>query len=311
MDNKPDKSGVKLYYKNLAKKQKKRWRARKLKKQERTDDPQRNAGEKSTDCRYVQSNLKEIDVTGLVKIGKSLGAGTFGHCNLANYRGMIVAVKEYKAQPKTTKQQLKNAVVQEAQVIAELGDHKNLPLLFGISTATLPYRMILQYHGIGKESITISKAVKCCKISLRNWVDIVKGVSAVLSHVHDKGYLHNDLKVNNVIVEKCEHTFNAIIIDFGKSSKVNDCRHRKKTMTSEEQLSYSQLYPHIAPEIVNGSDVPSTKSDIFSFGKLIQYLEEHSSIDIKAVLNYTAYKAALLVSPKMRPTIEQIVNLSD
>jgi len=79
-----------------------------------------------------------------VKIGKSLGAGTFGHCNLAHYRGMVVAVKEYKTQPKHTGEQLKKAVLHEAQIIADLGDHRNLPLLYGISIASLPYKMVLQ-----------------------------------------------------------------------------------------------------------------------------------------------------------------------
>jgi len=60
-------------------------------------------------------------------------------------------------------------------------------------------------------------------------------------------------------------------------------------MTTEEKLAYSKPYPHIAHAIVKGTDVPSTRSDIFSFGKLMQYIEERSSMDMKALVNYSAY----------------------
>ena len=105
-------------------------------------------------------NFKEINTSSLVKIGRSIGAGTFGQCNLAGYRGMIVAVKDYIADNFSNKQQLKQKVMHEAHVISQLGDHCNIPLLYGICTTSLPYKMVLQYHGIGEKSLTIHKAIK-------------------------------------------------------------------------------------------------------------------------------------------------------
>ena len=43
-------------------------------------------------------------------------------------------------------------------------------------------------------------------------------VALALSGVHKVGFLHNNLKANNVVLDKSEReTFNPVIIDFGKS----------------------------------------------------------------------------------------------
>ncbi|KAK3731995.1 hypothetical protein QZH41_005496 [Actinostola sp. cb2023] len=169
----------KQYYKNLAKKHKKRWLTRKREREraatkerrqkeceERRHHEQTNAELMEVEESVVVHNLnqtankgteeaakalnkkkdeppiskrktailhghvKEIDVSGLVKIGKSIGAGTFGQCNLAKYRGMVVAVKEFSSRGVDHKK-LKQEVVNEANIISLLGDHPNLPLIYG------------------------------------------------------------------------------------------------------------------------------------------------------------------------------------
>ena len=37
-----------------------------------------------------------ICVNSLVKLGRTIGSGTYDYCQLANYRSMTVAVKEFK-----------------------------------------------------------------------------------------------------------------------------------------------------------------------------------------------------------------------
>ena len=86
-----------------------------------------------------------------------MGAGSFGSCYLAKYRGITVAVKEYHLNRTVDEKILKREVIHEATVLSRLGDHPGLPLLFGVSTVQQPYRLITQYHGEEK-SLTLLKA---------------------------------------------------------------------------------------------------------------------------------------------------------
>ena len=64
--------------------------------------------------------LKEIDSKNIVLFGKTIGAGTFGTCRLAKYRGMDVVVKEFKAFAESTAEKQRRDVLRKAKVIASL-----------------------------------------------------------------------------------------------------------------------------------------------------------------------------------------------
>ena len=98
--------------------------------------------------------VKEISHNEVVRTEKWLGSRTFGSCYLAYYRGLVVAVKEFHLQPQTNERQIKQDVLYKAAVISGLGDHPGLPLLFGITTQTPPYRLITQFHGEKNKSLT-------------------------------------------------------------------------------------------------------------------------------------------------------------
>ena len=83
-----------------------------------------------------------------------LGQGAFCVVQLKLFRGIKVAVK--KMQPKTVMSDVRNA----ACILAQLS-HPILPHLFGVCTAILPYRIIMQFHGLGDaaKSFTMSHAI--------------------------------------------------------------------------------------------------------------------------------------------------------
>jgi len=49
-----------------------------------------------------------------------------------------------------------------------------------------------------------------------------KKLGETLLFVHNKGYLHNDLKGNNVVLDRANH--NPVLIDFGKSKRILQAR---------------------------------------------------------------------------------------
>ena len=56
-------------------------------------------------------------------------------------------IKEFRGRNGREDEKLKNEVLHEANVIANLGDHQGLPFLFGVQTKTVPYGVVLQFLG--------------------------------------------------------------------------------------------------------------------------------------------------------------------
>ena len=210
--------------------------------------------------------VKEISHNEVVKTEKWLGSGTFGSCYLAYYRGLVVAVKEFLVQPSTNERQIKEDVLYEAAVISRLGDHPGLPILFGITTQTAPYRLITQFHGEKNKSLIVWKAIRKLTLGQSCWFNVLKGISEALARIHEVGFLHNDLKSNNVLMERHgEAAYNPVIIDFGKARRIANPKPLKSLSPANQEL-YRKKYPHIAPEIVRGQGCQSVASDTYSLG---------------------------------------------
>ena len=81
-----------------------------------------------------------------------------------------------------------------------------------------------------------------------------------VSEVHKSGYLHNDTKGNNVIVEKAgNNVYTAFVINFGKARKISD---PKIYCLSKLDISfYKEKFKHIALELLQGHP-QSCKSDV-------------------------------------------------
>ena len=49
-----------------------------------------------------------------------------------------------------------------------------------------------------------------------SWLFILKKINETLYHVHHRGVLHNDLKANNIVLEKRKDQWNPVVIDFAR-----------------------------------------------------------------------------------------------
>ena len=152
--------------------------------------------------------IKEITSTEIVRSEKFLGSGTFGSCYLAHYRGYLVSMKEFKVHAHMFLGDVKKEVRQKVRMITSLGNHRCLPLLFGVVTRTQPFRLITQFHGEKEKSMTVSKAMRKNELTKQSWLTILKDVIDGLEHVHKRGILHNDLKLNNIVLEKRHEKWN-------------------------------------------------------------------------------------------------------
>ena len=88
-------------------------------------------------------------------------------------------------------------------------------------------------------------------------VDIFEQTASALDHMHSKGYVHADMKPNNIVVT-ADGT--AKIIDLGQSCKVN---------TVKERIQGTPDY--IAPEQVHCRPI-TVRTDIYNFGATMYWI---------------------------------------
>ncbi len=104
--------------------------------------------------RTVVPKLHEIEpslITNIIDEEGQLfvGRGSFGIVRIQLYRNINVAVKEFL--PHTVTSDVKI----EANILAKFS-HPYLPYLFGIVIKELPYRIVMQYHGISGYSTSVT-----------------------------------------------------------------------------------------------------------------------------------------------------------
>lgn len=187
-----------------------------------------------------------------------IGRGSFGVVKCQMYRGICVAVKEFL--PHT----LKDSVMKEARLLFELC-HPYLPLLLGVCVSKFPYIHVVQYYGIGLQSITFRRELRECKFvsGYQTWIILCAQVIEAFRYLHnDVGLLHNDLKGDNVLITNCKQTgkkwpsmltsldLQIVLVDFGKATKLGDGK--KYSLSLSEKQQYHLFHPYIAPELIDG-----------------------------------------------------------
>lgn len=191
-------------------------------------------------------------------------------------------------------ERLRQAARHEARVIKQLGDHPGIPWLFGVCTTKMPVSIVMKFHNDGEEGVTIYKAAKDKKVAeAKKWNGIFLETSEALEHIHNCGYAHNDLKSNNVVLEKREDQhLHPVIIDFGNSVLLKKVK-SPVAKPVHQRKAYQNSY--IAPELSDGTGKPSVESDIYALAFLIKGVNIIlGNIDANV-------KCALAKSPKSRP----------
>ena len=150
----------------------------------------------------------------------------------------------------------------------------------------------------------MSVAIKKKKLERSEWLDIIKGVCEGLNHVHRRQIVHNDLKSNNVVVEKRNDMWHPVIIDFEKACFISDLKPRMSLMASSQE-SYKKRYLHIAPEIVAGCGRQSIQSDVFSLGRIV--LSILDLLQTAPAMSLRIAKQAILDNPAKRPSMEKLI----
>ena len=260
-----------VLYKEMARHYGDRWHWEVQKRREATTRKKR---------KILNTGLHEIDPSFLenpTKDGKSvdvyLGTGSFSIVQLKVYRGVSVAVKQFRTS--TDKEDVRN----EAMILSRLC-HPCLPYLFGVCTKNTPYKLVLQFHGINLQTVTLSKEICEKKVILcsKTWLILLYQLIEGVHYIHsDAEILHNDIKPNNILLAEDDSAttcrYQVVLSDFGKATPLSHGRVYK--LSNSEKVQYLKRYPHISPEVVHGERMQTTFSDIFSLGVLLRKLIDY------------------------------------
>nr|XP_045587759.1 serine/threonine/tyrosine-protein kinase HT1-like [Procambarus clarkii] len=211
---------------------------------------------------------------------KILGSGTYGLVVLIEFQGMEAALKVAKS-AKATK-----SFTREAKILESLKGAGGAPLLLGVSTE--PQALLTTYKG----NCTLENLLKN---PLYNLITVGLEVGRKIQEIHAMGIIHNDIKVNNVMIQGSPNDPKVSIIDYGLACKDGD----NMLMAGDPSV-----YKTYAPEFLRRQ--PSTQiSDVFSYGRLMQELLQNFHTRYPP-LDYL-FMRATHPNPVCRPTLPDIL----
>ena len=223
------------------------------------------------DCEDSSINIKELNPEHIVYMSENLvGSGSYGQCYRARYRGIEVLVKKMTHDGTARgKEKARKNVFHEAKVLSALGDHAKLPMIFGVISETEPLCIVSQFHGVKHVSVTLHHAAREKLLSPYDCIEIFLEICSALRHVHFKGYIHNDIKANNVVLDRKAESkkYEAVLIDFGKSTKAQLRAPPLYSRKRSTPASHGKCY--LAPEVLK-EGLYSTASDVYSLGIMLK-----------------------------------------
>lgn len=176
---------------------------------------------------------------------RRIGQGRSGLTYRASYRGSIIAVKMANGKHGIDDWQ------REVLAFAKLR-HVNVVCCLGIVIAPPSYGMLIEYCDGGDLASALELPTPAGFL-MRVGVAIAAG----MTHLHQMGILHRDLKGSNVLLD---HAGTAKLTDFGCSAAVPDDTQGGGWLTAE-----TGTYRWMAPEVICHERY-SKGADVFSFG---------------------------------------------
>lgn len=204
-----------------------------------------------------------------------LGEGTFARVSIMLYRKLTVAVKEYKENASYSLNSMRNRTIKEARTLINITPHHSVPLLFGVILNSRPYSLVMQLCTRHDTCLTILKLLRnnSEQVTDGEKLAILEKLAMGLHHIHCNGFIHNDLKTDNVAIVKFKvvqdngdqtREWTPVILDFGEATRTSVSLKRK----------YQSFHSHVDPDILSGQDAHSINSDIFSLGVLMKKVAE-------------------------------------
>ena len=186
------------------------------------------------------------------EIIEEIGCGAYGQTFKAMYKNQLVCIKFFKH---------KWAMEKEAKMLLAAQICPRVPILF-------------DYYSDDDISVIIMELVEGCTLahfmsscspqenrSLMH--DLAYQLGLAIQELHDVGIIHNDIKMDNVMVDFDSGKPRIVLIDLGLAMFAGDSPY---PYMSPNEI---RRYPHLDPSLAHGGRC-SQKTDFYSFGMVLQ-----------------------------------------
>lgn len=193
----------------------------------------------------------------------STETGAYGEVRRATYGGLACAAKIFYCSDSNKEERVK--IEFELQAL-NVFQHPNLVQCFNTAWYGEKERPILLMELLD-ESLLHFLNRKDCSIPYHLKVDLCKDIALAIKFLHLNGIVHGNLTGNNVLILK---EVRAKVTDYWMTTIH---RHGEKTDFTElpEKVSY------MAPERMKDPQNVSVKSDSFSYGVIVSYIDTQSA----------------------------------
>ncbi|MEH2248854.1 serine/threonine-protein kinase [Nostoc sp.] len=246
---------------------------------------------------------------------KLLGRGGFGAAFLARDRripGMRqCVVKQFQPVGNLTSTQLQQAQLmfeREAEVLAQLGnDHEQIPDLFAffpVIVNSLQPGQQDQFFYLVQEYINgqnlEEELVQNGKFSEQQVLEVLQEILKVLKFVHDRGIIHRDIKLSNIMRRRDGKLF---LLDFGAVKQVTNA-----ALGSAASSTGIYSMGFAPPEQMAGGQVfPST--DLYALAvTLITLLTNQEAVQLfDAYNNQWKWRSQVSVNPRLADILDKML----
>jgi serine/threonine-protein kinase len=199
-------------------------------------------------------------LAGSFRVGNVIGVGAMGEVYDAEHAqdGRAAAVKLLHADT-LAREDMVVRFLREAAVCQRF-DHANLVAVYEVGRLAdrAPFMVMERLHGRSLAVLLRERG----RISLHETLELAEAVCSALSHAHDNGVIHRDLKPHNIFAHEAAAPGPAWkILDFG-ISKLSDST---GTLTRESLVGTPA---YMSPEQALGQAVDH-RSDLFSLGSVL------------------------------------------
>lgn len=212
----------------------------------------------------------DADRYGKYKIEREIGRGGMGIVYLAGYTETFenesltrrVALKTLNPEQTIDAKSIKKLLL-EIKTLAEL-EHPNIARFLDIGTSEKgkPF-LVMEYI----DGFSVNEYCDKNKLSIAERLSFFREILGAIEYSHRKGFIHCDIKPNNIIVDL--HG-TPKVIDFGIASKYGEFISDKHTHTTFFQSAFTPNYA--SPEQIKGEQNLSAATDIYSLGAVLYEL---------------------------------------
>lgn len=191
-----------------------------------------------------------VDIPGY-KIIKKIGQGGMATVYLAKQTGLDREVALKVMSPKLALDpSFSDRFIREGRIIAKLS-HPRITQVYDVGVHNDTYYLAMKFYPGGELKDQIKKGIALPRI-----LKIIAQVADALNYAHENGYVHRDVKPENILFNK---SGDAILSDFGIARNANS----QTNMTQTGLVIGTPVY--MSPEQAKGEDLDG-RSDIYSLG---------------------------------------------